>query len=305
MERRRFVKNIVLGSATIGGLSSFKSQSKKRLTILHTNDSHSHIEPFPSGHSKYPGQGGVSKRFALIETIRAMEENVLLLDAGDIFQGTPYFNVHGGELEFKLMSKMGYDAVTMGNHDFDAGISGFVKQLPHAKFPFLCANYDFTNTDLNGLTIPNKIFQKGDIKIGVFGIGVELEGLVSPEMYGETKYLNPIDIAQEQASFLKNEKQCDIVICLSHLGYSPRLNEWCDTKLAAETTNINLIIGGHTHTFMDKPEVHKNREGKKVLVNQAGWAGLVLGRVDFEIDKRKGEVEWAGINSLETNHNIG
>ena len=305
MDRRRFIKNISLGAAALTTLTSMKAKKGDRLTVLHTNDFHSHIEPFPEDHSKYPGQGGVSRRLALINQIRAMESEVLLLDAGDIFQGTPYFNVHGGEVEMKLYSAMGYDAATMGNHDFDAGMEGFKKQLPHANFPFLCSNYDFSNTILNGLTEPYKTFQKGNIKVGVFGIGVELDGLVAPTMFGETKYLNPIEIAQDTARVLKEEEKCDLVICLSHLGYFARLNEWCDTKLAAETENIDLIIGGHTHTFMDKPEVHKNKVGKKVLVNQAGWAGLVLGRVDFTFTKQKDEFAWTTSELDWTNHNIG
>ena len=305
MERRRFIKNITLGAAAISSLTSMQAKKGDKLTILHTNDFHSHIEPFPDNHSKYPGQGGVSRRMALINQIRATESQVLLLDAGDIFQGTPYFNVHGGEVEMKLYTAMGYDAATMGNHDFDAGMEGFKKQLPHAKFPFLCANYDFSNTVLEGLTNPYQVFQKGSIKVGVFGIVVELDGLVAPTMYGETKYLNPIEIASDTAKTLRDEEKCDLVICLSHLGYFAKLNEWCDTKLANETENIDLIIGGHTHTFMDKPEVHKNRAGKTVLINQAGWAGLVLGRVDFTFDKRKDEMVWSTPQFGWTNHNIG
>lgn len=291
MERRRFIKNIGVGSAGLISLTSGKwSDARKKVTILHTNDTHSHIDPFPLNHSKYPGQGGVERRKQLIDLIREEEKNVLLLDAGDIFQGTPFFNVHGGEIELKLMSVMGYDAATMGNHDFDGGIDGFLKALPHANFPFLCANYDFSQTVLADQTKPYQIFKKSGIKIGVFGLGVELDGLVSPELYQETRYLDPIKNGQMWASFLRHEEGCQLVICLSHLGYEPRLNTVCDKVLATETSEIDLIIGGHSHTFMERAEIWKNKVGKPVLINQVGWAGLMLGRVDFEFNS-KNEVD--------------
>ena len=287
MERRRFIKNIGIGSAGLISLTSGKwGDARKKVTILHTNDTHSHIDPFPLNHSKYPGQGGVERRKQLIDLIREEEKNVLLLDAGDIFQGTPFFNVHGGEIELKLMSAMGYDAATMGNHDFDGGMEGFLKALPHANFPFLCANYDFSQTVLAGQTKPYQIFKKSGIKIGVFGLGVELDGLVSRELYKETRYLDPIQTAQNWASFLRHEEGCQLVICLSHLGYEPRLNAACDKVLATETSEIDLIIGGHSHTFMERAEIWKNKDGKPALINQVGWAGLMLGRVDFEFNSK-------------------
>jgi 5'-nucleotidase len=227
--------------------------------------------------------GGVARRAALIESIRMEEENVLLLDAGDIFQGTPYFNYYGGELEFKLMSMMHYDAATMGNHDFDNGIDGFYAQLPHAKFEFVSANYDFKNTILNEHVKPFKIFNKGGIKIGVFGLGIELEGLVDKKAYKETAYLDPIEIAQDMTKILKHKEKCDLVICLSHLGYSYKNepNKISDVVLAKKTKDIDLIIGGHTHTFLNKPVIEKNSDGKEVIINQVGCHGINLGRIDF------------------------
>ncbi|MBL4624665.1 MAG: metallophosphatase [Flavobacteriales bacterium] len=254
-----------------------------RLTILHTNDMHSHIDPFPLNDPKYPGLGGIEKRAALIRNVRATEENVLLLDAGDVFQGTPYFNLFGGELEFKLMSKMGYDACTIGNHDLDNGLEGLKRMMPHANFPFINCNYDFSNTILDGLTIPHKIFNKSGMKIGVFGIGVELTGLVDKKNYGETKYLDPIEISTQKAKFLKKEKGCHLVICLSHLGHNYKSGKVSDLILAKRTKNIDLIIGGHTHTFLDKPVEIRNKSRKKVLITQVGWAGIRLGRIDYEI----------------------
>lgn len=261
------------------------ARGRRHLTVLHTNDVHSYIDPFAADHPKYPGKGGVARRAALIESIRRENPNVLLVDAGDIFQGTPYFNYYGGELEFRLMSMMKYDAATLGNHDFDNGIEGFAAQLPHAEFDFVSANYDFSKTILDGRVTPYRIFNKGGIKVGVFGIGIELAGLVNPKHYKETVYLNPVEVAQDTADALRRE-QCDLVICLSHLGFKySDPNKISDVKLAGLTHGIDLIIGGHTHTFLDKPVTVKNSREQDVLINQTGCYGVNLGRVDFYLDR--------------------
>ena len=291
MKRRNFIQTataagILTGVAGFPLLSSFtEAKPQKKITILHTNDVHSHIEPFPASHSKYPNLGGVSRRFTLIDKIRKENPNTLLLDAGDIFQGTPFFNFYGGEIEFKLMSKLKYDAATLGNHDFDNGIEGLLKQLPNAEFSFLNSNYNFKNTALNGKIKKYQVFKKEGIKIGVFGLGIELDGLVSKKNYKETEYLNPVEIAQETVKTLKENEKCDLVICLSHLGYHYDSDKIDDSKLASQTKNIDLIIGGHTHTFLPKPTITKNAEDKNVLVNQVGWAGINLGRIDFYFDE--------------------
>jgi 5'-nucleotidase len=292
MKRRSFIQKSTVASAflTLGGFSlqSFSESSTKHITILHTNDVHSHIDPFPSNH-RYANKGGVARRATLVETIRKENPNTLLLDAGDIFQGTPYFNFYGGELEFKLMSLLKYDASTIGNHDFDNSIDGLYAQLPNAKFDFLSANYDFKNTILNTHVKPYKIFVKDGIKIGVFGLGIELQGLVDPKMYKETVYLNPLEIAQDMSRILKEDEQCDLVICLSHLGYHYKTekSKISDLELASKTKNIDLIIGGHTHTFLPKPTVSKNSIGENVLVNQVGCYGINVGRIDFYFDSDK------------------
>jgi 5'-nucleotidase len=288
VKRRNFIQKIVLGTGTLLVSPSLFSQEnlnkKKRLVILHTNDTHSTIEPFPSKHSKFPNMGGVSKRNTIIQKIRSEEEHVLLLDAGDIFQGTPYFNTFNGELEMKLMSLLEYDAATMGNHDFDIGLEGFLNAQQFANFPFLCANYDFSETILSGKTKAYHIFHKAGIKIGVFGIGIALKGLVPMDKYGNTRYLDPISTANKIASELKSQS-CDLVICLSHLGFEyENKNINSDRKLAAETQNIDIILGGHTHTFFDKPLVLKNSKNKDVLINQVGWGGVYLGRIDIDVE---------------------
>jgi len=291
MKRRDFIQKTAAGSALVLGglsLSSFDdAPENKKLTILHTNDVHSHIDPFPMDDPKNPNMGGAARRATLIEQIRKEEPNVLLLDAGDVFQGTPYFNYYGGELEFKLMSMMKYDLCTMGNHDFDNGIDGFYKQLPHAKFDFVSANYDFKNTVLNGIVKPYKIFVKDGLKIGIFGLGVELNGLVNANLYKETIYRNPIEIAQDMSRILKVNEKCDLVICLSHLGfiYANEKEKISDIVLARTTKNIDLIIGGHTHTFLTKPYIEKNLDGDEVMINQVGCYGINLGRIDFTFEK--------------------
>ncbi|RYZ81717.1 MAG: bifunctional metallophosphatase/5'-nucleotidase [Moraxellaceae bacterium] len=290
-----------LDALALNSLDALAAGDLVKLTILHTNDVHSRIEPFPMDGSRNQGMGGAARRASLIKRIREEEQNVLLLDAGDIFQGTPYFNLYGGEVEMKLMTAMGYDAATMGNHDFDNGLEGFVKQLPHAKFPIICSNYDFSNTLLKGATQPYKIFKKQGLKIGVFGLGIELKGLVEEKNYGETVYLDPVAKANEVASLLKNELKCDLVICLSHLGYSYKNNKVSDKVLAAQTSNIDLIIGGHTHTFMDVPEDVKNLSGGITTINQVGFAGINLGRVDYYFEKYKGKRAKAAASYLINN----
>ncbi|MBN9293025.1 MAG: metallophosphatase [Flavobacteriia bacterium] len=285
--RRKFIRNTSFVVGALGVKPSFvlAAEDVETLTVLHTNDTHSNIDTFPANHAKYPNQGGVSKRFTMIEDIRRLQKNVLLLDAGDIFQGTPYFNMFGGVLEHKLMSELGYDAATMGNHDFDIGLDGFLKAKQYASFDFICSNYDFLNTVLEGQTVKYKIFQRGKYKIGVFGLGVNFEGLVSKNLYKETRYLDPVETAQEYVRILRREK-ADLIICLSHLGYEYDSDKISDLKLAAQTEGIHLIIGGHTHTFLEEPAQVLNKKGEITLVNQVGWAGVRLGRIDFQFRHR-------------------
>ncbi|HEY3387806.1 MAG TPA: metallophosphatase [Saprospiraceae bacterium] len=266
----------------------FLKEEITNLVILHTNDVHSRVDPFPQDGSKNAGFGGAAARAALIEKIRSENEHVLLLDAGDIFQGTPYFNFYLGELDIKLMSAMKYDATTMGNHDFDGGLENFEKQIrEHAQFPVIISNYDFSDNIMHDRHVPRKIFQKGNIKIGVTGVGIELDGLVPQSLYGNTRYLDPIGMASQQADILRHDENCDYVICLSHLGYKYDREKVSDIALAQNSRNIDLIIGGHTHTFMDKPDYFRNKEGKNVIIHQVGWAGIRLGRIDVTFEKNK------------------
>ncbi len=293
--RKKFIQQGVLATgAMLAGPAISKAAcyfSPLKMTILHTNDTHSRIEPFPMDGGRNQGLGGVAARAELIDKIRGEEEHVLLLDAGDIFQGTPYFNLYKGEPEIKAMAAMRYDACTIGNHDFDAGMENLATQLTtHANFPMLITNYDFTSTPMEQKTQPYKVFKKAQLKIGVFGVSIEGRGLIPDNLFGATKYLDPIQKANETADLLKKNEGCDMIICLSHLGYQYKgSNKVSDEVMAKETENIDLIVGGHTHTFLDKPDVYKNKKGDDVIVNQVGWAGIVLGRLDFEFTKFSGK----------------
>ncbi len=293
VNRRQFLQQTALTSGALIASSSLlkahtllPTASSNLLTILHTNDVHSRLDPFPMDGSKNAGQGGVAARAEIITQIRSECENVLLLDAGDIFQGTPYFNVYKGEPEMKAMSYMQYDATTIGNHDFDAGIENFATQLTHANFPVIICNYDFSNTAMENKSIPYKIFNKGNLKIGVLGVGIELQGLVPENLYGKTIYKNPIESANTTAALLKKQG-CDMVICLSHLGDKYEDNKVSDEVLAKECYDIDLIIGGHTHRFFNEPRKYTNKKGGDTLVNQVGWAGLQLGRLDYKFESKK------------------
>ncbi|MCX8019296.1 MAG: metallophosphatase [Chitinophagaceae bacterium] len=295
LNRRTFIKELSFATGALCLQHHFQELysdylSVEKLVILHTNDTHSRLDPFPMDGGRNQGLGGVAARAALIEKIRAEEPNVLLLDAGDIFQGTPYFNIYKGEPELKAMSAMQYDACTLGNHDFDGGIDNLAYQLSkHARFSVLVANYDFSGTPMEYKTRPYQIFKKGKLKIGIFGIGIEPKGLIPENLFGNTRYLEPIQISNEMAYRLRKKENCDLIICLSHLGYRYQDNKISDEVLARETENIDVIIGGHTHTFMDEPQKLKNKKGQDVIINQVGWAGIILGRMDFEFNKISGK----------------
>ena len=290
MNRRSFIKNTT--ASGIGLLSPIPAsmllaENITKITILHTNDVHSRIDPFPQDGSRNAGQGGAVKRAAIIDRVRAKEEHVVLLDSGDIFQGTPYFNFFGGEVEIELMKRMKYDASTLGNHDFDNGMDNLVKLMKTADFPMVNCNYDYDDNALSSVTQEYKIIQRGEVKIGILGVGIELDGLVPRKLIGNTMYNDPIPRAQRTANKLKNELGCDLVICLSHLGYKYKESKVDDVKLAVNTENIDLILGGHTHTFMRSPDLQSNKNGEPVIINQVGWAGLMMGRIDLKFEKNK------------------
>jgi len=288
--RRTFLKQTILGGGalTLGLIPKelFASGELIRLTVMHTNDMHCHLDPFPADHAEYPGKGGLVRIASMVNQCRKENPNLLLLDAGDMFQGTPYFNYFKGDLIVKVMSKMGYDAGTIGNHEFDNGMGDILSAINNAGFPLISSNYDFSDTILNGHVKTQLILEKGGVKVGIYGLGIELNGLVGTLNYGKTQYLDPLETALKMESVLKNDYKCDLVICLSHLGLSYEHNKISDMTLAPQTKFTDLIVGGHTHSFLEKPLVLKNADGNLVLVNQAGWAALETGKIEFLFDRR-------------------
>ncbi len=300
LNRRRFLKTLgVAGAAALAGLPalSLRHAGLNKITIIHTNDTHSRLDPYPEGDPDYPGMGGYARRAALINREREKDPNLLLLDAGDVFQGTPYFNMYGGKPELKLMSKMGYDAVAFGNHEFDNGMDGFLEVLPYADFPFLAANYDFSATILAGKVKDYHVIERNGLKIGLYGLGIELEGLVSRNLYEGTVYHDPIKIARETEQKLKNDYGCDLIICLSHLGYDYEDGKVSDIKVAEATALTHVIIGGHTHNLLDPPATVTNRAGKNVTIAQAGYGGAYAGRLEVYFD-RDGENNLVESNTI-------
>lgn len=291
LNRRNFIVQSTafgVGMTFIPGVLAQAKKDYRSITILHTNDTHSQIDPFPDTHKFHAHKGGVVNRAKQIDLIRQEVKNVLLLDAGDVFQGTPYFNRFLGHLEMQVMQAMGYDAMTMGNHDFDIGIEGFeAAYRKNASFPIICSNYDFSETSISDLVKPFQVFEKNEIKVGIFGLGIELKGLVGLKHYAGTQYLDPIKIAKEQVKILRDDLKCDLVICLSHLGYKYENEKVSDRIIAQNVDGIDLIIGGHTHTFLRKPEMILREDKGQTLVNQVGFAGINLGRVDFVLADKK------------------
>ncbi|MFV0522782.1 MAG: bifunctional metallophosphatase/5'-nucleotidase [Mangrovibacterium sp.] len=303
--RRTFLKQAFAASAGLAlATVPQKLMAKKnhaKLTILHTNDIHSHITPFTEG--TLEGKGGLARLSSMINKVRKEEENVMLLDSGDMFQGTPFFNNFKGELIFKIMSQMGYQASTLGNHEFDNGVERLVKSMRYAKFPIINSNYDFSATPFEGEFIPFQTFFQKGIKVGVYGLGVDPHGLVDPINYKDIIYNDPIEVAQRMERILKEDQKCDVVICLSHLGFEYTIkgqeNKISDKILAPHTQYTDLILGGHTHTYLKEPFYAINADGKSILINQTGWGGLHLGRIDIYFDRIGGEVAYVGASSLE------
>lgn len=256
------------------------SANGQKLVVLHTNDTHSQIEPVRTGRNA--GCGGVDRRLQFIDSVRAEfgAKKVLLLDAGDYNQGTPYFNIGGGDLERDLVNLMGYDAVAVGNHEFDNGQEEFARRLSEAKYPTLCCNYDFTGTPLEGYIKPYVIIKRGGYKIGIVGATTRLRGVVSAQSLEGITSLNTIEEVNRWAAYLKRDKRCDLVILLSHCGFDGgNAENPSDHEIAAESEDIDFIIGGHSHTFIKEPAEVANRNGELVPIMQAGCKGIEVGEL--------------------------
>jgi len=286
ISRKEFLKKSTLlatGSLLPMGLVSASSgiSINNDITILYTNDTHSRLDPFPMNAKEFAGLGGIARRSSLINQIRSTQKNVLLLDAGDVFRGTSWFDVYGGEVDFKLMSEMNYDAMTIGNHEFDLGPDGFADAANHADFPFLAANYIVRNTPMASYVQRQIVKEFDGFKIGIFGLGIEFEGVIDRSLTGSVRAADPIRNADQITNYLKNSLRCDYIICLSHLGFHYSDERADDHDLANSVDNIDLIIGGHTHTFLDQPVVIQKASGKSTYITQMGHSGVRLGRIDL------------------------
>ncbi|NDV59906.1 bifunctional UDP-sugar hydrolase/5'-nucleotidase [Bacteroides sp. 519] len=266
---------------------SVQAQKTKTLTILHTNDVHSRIEAL-SPELENPvsaGNGGFLRIASYVNEVRKETSNLLVFDCGDFSQGTPYYNLFQGDVEISLMNTIGYNAGAIGNHEFDFGMDNLMRLCKMANFPVVCANYDFTETVLEGIVKPYTIIKKAGLKIGVFGLSPDPDGLVQASNYEGVKFLNPYEKANETAALLR-QKGCNVVICLSHLGmYSSTKNPISDTELVKNTRNIDVILGGHSHTLLEELHVYKNLDGKEVYISQMGKSGIYVGRIDLTFEK--------------------
>ncbi len=302
MDRKEFIKKtfaagLAWGFPALNPVSVLAKRKTRKITILNTNDTHSHFEPFPAD-SKYAGLGGIARRATLIKRIRSENPDTLLLDAGDAFEGTPYFEFYKGVLSYKMMSELGYDAATIGNHEFDNGVSGLVKAAKYAKFPLICSNYNFTDTPLAQIVLDHLVKVVNGVKIGIFGLGVNFQGLVSQEHHKGVYYRNPVEVAINMVRRLRDYEKCDMVICLSHLGFEYKDDRICDLNLARRVNGIDLIIGGHTHTFLKKPVKIKKANQNPTLITQVGFGGIILGRIDFEFDETNHIVDYYADNMM-------
>lgn len=268
--------------------SQAQAEEKQSLLILHTNDTHSRIEAMPEGDKHYPGAGGYQYRANLIREYRKSDPHLLLLDAGDFCQGTPYFNLYKGLVEVKLMNEIGYEAATLGNHEFDNGLESLKAVVDSARFPIVCCNLDFSETVLKDLIKPYIILEKKGLRIGIVGATVNPEGLVARENFEGVKVLPALETINRFAETLKEKEQCELVICLSHLGLKEnpeREGEAYDLLLAKESKDIDIIIGGHSHTFLEEPLFIENTVGRQVMINQEGKNGIFIGKIKVDFTR--------------------
>ena len=267
---------------------SVSAQENKQLFILHTNDTHSRIEPINrEAADRDAGKGGVVRRATFVKQYRSEHPDMLLFDCGDISQGTPYYNMFKGELEIKMMNLMGYDAMTIGNHEFDFGLENMARLFRMANFPVVCSNYDVTGTVLEGLVKPYITLEREGVKIGIFGLSPRMEGLVQEEKCEGIVYNDPVSVAQQMTALLREKENCDVVICLSHLGIrSSKPENVSDEELISKTYGIDAILGGHTHTFMEKPTVYLNAEGKDVFLLHSGKNGIHVGEMVLTVTEK-------------------
>lgn len=277
-------KHICLSLLLLTATLSFAQD--KQLTILHTNDTHSQIYPFSENlaDTLRAGRAGFLRRIEMLKEERAKNPDLLLFDSGDFCQGSPYFTLYKGEVETGLMNMMHYDAGTVGNHEFDFGLDNMARIFRSLNFPIVCANYDFTGTPLASIVKPYTILERKGVRIGVFGISPKLDGLVDHKNYLPTVYNDPISVAQKTVDELK-AKRCDLIICLSHLGWN--VEGISDEELVAGTRGIDLVLGGHSHSFLQQLEYVNNLDGKPVGIDQNGKSGIYIGKMILNLKQKK------------------
>ena len=278
-------RNIIITLMWVALAVAAQAQDKK-LVILHTNDTHSCIMPLNENLAdrNVAGRGGFIRRLELLKDQRREDPDLLYFDSGDFSQGSPYYTMFKGDVEVGLMNRMGIDAATIGNHEFDFGLENMARIFKMATFPIVCANYDFTGTPVEGLVKPYVIIKRKGVKIGVFGLAPQLDGLVSKQTCEGVRYLDPVAKALEVATFLKEKKKCDLVICISHLGWKMDVTD--DLAAIAGSRNIDLVLGGHSHTYLEELEYVKNLDGKDVPVDQNGKHGVWIGKLTVDLKKK-------------------
>lgn len=305
MNRRRFLGTAGLGLTALSGALGRASAARPKLVVLQTNDTHSRIDPFPMDGGRNQGLGGVARRKVLIDRIRASEPYTLLVDSGDIFQGTPYYNLYGGEVEIESMNQMGYEVATVGNHEFDNGIEGLEKTMPLGRFDWVSSNLDWSGAPgLAPLVQPWTIREVGPFRVGVFGLLCELKGMVAEGNHEGVTYLDPVESARRSVSELR-ARGCNVIVCLSHLGYATRYQEdqLRDDRLPSAVEGVDLVLGGHSHTFLDDLVELPRKGGGVTRITQQGWAGIRLGRV--EVTLGKGETLAMSQNPMEVAESLG
>ena len=305
INRRHFLKTSIITGAALAVPDTFSkllrantaihepllevAAGETLITILHTNDTHSQIDPIDQNDRQYGGKGGVARRATLVKRIRKENPNTLMIDAGDVFQGTPYFNFFKGEVEYKSMSLIGYDVGTLGNHDFDNGVAALAAAMKFATFDFVSTNYDVRGTPIESRVKPYVVKTFGDVRVGLFGLGISPDNLITPENFKGVKYLDPVRMTRGVVRLLREQEKCQLVVGMSHLGYypNPKGAEVGDTQVAAQVGGVDFIASGHTHTFMDKPVLTKNPDGKDTIIFQVGKSGIFVGRIDFKMKEGK------------------
>lgn len=282
INRRTFLSTSAAFGATLTAFPRIvleASAAETVITILHTNDTHSQIDPLPAN-DRNAGKGGVARRATLVKKIRRENPNTLLVDAGDVLQGTPYFNFYKGEVEYKAMSAIGYDVGTLGNHEFDNGVEALAAALKFANFDVVSANYDVKGTVLEGRVKRYVVKTVGGIRVGLFGLGISPVALITPENFKGVTFIDPATAAREIVKKLRDEERCSLVVCMSHLGYYDD-GQRGDSLIAAQVDGIDFIASGHTHIFMEQPATQTQPCGAKTLIFQVGKSGIYVGRVDF------------------------